>query len=601
MQPIIKLLYLVFFCVAFFFCSFNVYSSELSDAIDSGMVQQVEKILNNAPSLLNTKNTDGLTPLNQASYKGKIEIVQYLLSRGADLTIGDNENSRPIHNAAVSGHIDVVMLLLANGADINVQDDNGYTPIMWAVLRGHPELVDSLLSKSANIYLKDNYTRTAFFMAIMNRNVEIARSFVEAGVNVNIVCDEPFLPITWAIFRGDLAMVEMLVANGADVQVTSSLGESFLHFAVFHNKPEIVKYLIKSGIDVNVTKRGNLTPLHIAAIASNTDMTDVVNILIDFGANLDIRSNDGGTPLHYAQSSRNSIVVDILKERGAKELPRNFTKYSGKYLGAKTPGDEPILFVPEIFRDIYSPHSQLAFSPDGKEVYWEGTFMRGVNNISRVWFMKEENGVWQAPQVAPFAEYPSGGPMFFNNGQKLIYSSLRPRDTLSTLAEDLDLWMVERTAGGWSEPIHLDSPINNDGSNDCYPSILEDGTIYLERRNKGGYVKYGLVDGKYKEIGVIGDFFNNDYIDSCKTIDEFFIVTDMRTERFYHELFICFHQPDGRWTKPIYMGDRLHKGERVEFAQLSPDRKYLFFSRTYFTFYWVDAKIIDDLKPDYLK
>lgn len=581
----------------------SAHCSDIFQAIDSGKVSTISKMIEQNPKILNTPNHDNLTPLNFAAYKGQTQIVAKLLELGADLTIGDNENSRPIHNAAAGGYIDIVDLLLSYGADLNIQDNNGYSPLMWATMRGHTELVKFFLSKGANIFLKDNYTRPAFHMALWNRNIEITKLFIEHGFNIDSVWSQSFRPIDWAIFRKDLPMVEMLIDEGANIHSKNTRGETYLHCAVFHNEIDIAELLIKSGIDVNSTKKGNLTPLHIAAIANYTDMTEMVNLLINYGAELDARSSDGGTPIHYARAAKNQVVRDLLIAKGAKELPRNFPKYSGKYLGAKPPGDEPEPFVPELFTDIYGTHSRLTFSPDGKEAYWQALIMRGINATSRVWFTKEVDGVWQAPQIADFSEYRSGGPVFFDHGNKLMYYSSRPHAN-STNPNDLDLWLVEKTSEGWSKPIHLDTIINNENSNESYPHIADDGTIYLKRgrggyRGESGYIQYKQTDGDYKEIGVIGDFFETDYVDLCEMMDLFLFSTDRRRERFHSELYVSFHQADGRWTTPVYLGDKLHQGKRIEFGWLSPDKNYLFITKD-FCPYWIDAKIIDELRSENL-
>ncbi|MEE9441960.1 MAG: hypothetical protein V3V99_04765 [candidate division Zixibacteria bacterium] len=163
------------------------------------------------------------------------------------------------------------------------------------------------------------------------------------------------------------------------------------------------------------------------------------------------------------------------------------------------------------------------------------------------------------------------------------------------MAEDLDLWMVERSGEGWSEPIHLSSPLNADGSMESYYHFADDGTIYIRKGNRG-FVQYGLIDGKYEEIGTVGDFFDTDFVDTCKSMKHIILSSDRQRDRFHFELFVSFHEPDGRWTEPVYLGDRLHQGERVEYGQISPDGRYMFISRD-FRFYWIDAGIIEEHRP----
>jgi hypothetical protein len=210
--------------------------------------------------------------------------------------------------------------------------------------------------------------------------------------------------------------------------------------------------------------------------------------------------------------------------------------------------------------------------------------------------MKEEGGKWTAPEAAPFSKYPNGGPAFHHEGNKLFFHSLRPRDNTNVPAKDLDLWVVERKREGWGAPEHLNTPLNSDETFESYPTVAKDGTIYLNR-GRQGYVKSAYINGKYAEPETIGDLFNTDFVDTCSEMRYLFLFSDKkRRERFDYEIFVSLHKPDGRWSKPIYLGQKLHPGKRATQAMITFDGKYLFFTK-YFSFFWVDAKILDDLKP----
>jgi len=472
--------------------------------------------------------------------------------------------------------------------------------ISKAIREGDLEQLRILIEKNPDLVKTRQGSRYPLHFAALFRKKDVAELLISKGADVNRFGKDAsefapleYTPLTEAIRNNDMEMIKMFIEYGADLHKTTSLGESYLHVAAFLNKTEIAEYFIDMGMEVNIKKNGNLTPLHIAAVTGNRE---VAELLIEKGADLNALSTDGGTPLHYAIAAGHQDVADLFKSKGAREFPRNFPVYKGKYLGVKKPGSTPKPFAPELFRDIYRVHSTPAFSPDGREVYWECIFMRGNNDASRVWYMKEEKGRWTAPKVAPFSEYPSGGPAFFHDGSKLVYFSVRPRDNSTIPAKDLDLWYVERDDDIWSEPKHLETPLNADGSFEVYPVVAKDGTIYLNR-GPLGYVKSSFVDGKYSEPETIGDLFDTDVVDTCKKQEYILFFSDRgRDERYEYEIYISYHQPDGRWSKPVYLGERLHPGKRATQAIVSLDGQYLFFG-SYFYYYWVDAKIIEDLKP----
>jgi Tol biopolymer transport system component len=70
------------------------------------------------------------------------------------------------------------------------------------------------------------------------------------------------------------------------------------------------------------------------------------------------------------------------------------------------------------------------------------------------------------------------------------------------------------------------------------------------------------------------------------------------------DLYVSYKKKNGTWTKAKNMGDTINTPARESVSVVSPDGKYLFFmSRRngIGEFFWVDAKIIEELKPKKLK
>lgn len=79
--------------------------------------------------------------------------------------------------------------------------------------------------------------------------------------------------------------------------------------------------------------------------------------------------------------------------------------------------------------------------------------------------------------VAPFSgSFSDIDPFITPDGERLYFSSIRP--VAGASQTDIDLWMVERTAQGWSEPIHLGPEVNSP-DDELYPSASADGTLYF--------------------------------------------------------------------------------------------------------------------------
>ena len=101
------------------------------------------------------------------------------------------------------------------------------------------------------------------------------------------------------------------------------------------------------------------------------------------------------------------------------------TNLKGLYMGQKPPGLKPEILAPGVISTDLRSHSYAAFSPDGKEVYWSA--FRGSWNSQKIYFSEQVNNIWTKPQVAPFSgKYIDGNPVFFPDGKKLYFNSLRP-------------------------------------------------------------------------------------------------------------------------------------------------------------------------------
>jgi hypothetical protein len=221
---------------------------------------------------------------------------------------------------------------------------------------------------------------------------------------------------------------------------------------------------------------------------------------------------------------------------------------------------------------------------------------------TRIWWMREKDGKWTSPEVAPFSDFRSASPAFSYDGKKLFFTAWGPLNGRTTT--DSDLWYVEKKNGKWSKPRHLGFPPNKQGFYENNPLPTKDGTIYFNAFGPGtkgsGIYKAKFINGRYTERQSLDGLFDSDIADDCTDMEYIIFHTPYRKRTRGTELYICFHKPDGFWTRPVYLGDKFHKGNASNFGKMSPDGKYFFFLQD-ISLYWVDAKIIKELKPKNLK
>jgi len=93
---------------------------------------------------VNSKASDGQTPLHWASKSGHLETAQLLLEKGADVNAIDRTIRTPLHWASQNGHLETAQLLLEKGANVNTADKAGLTPLHLASQNGHVKVAQLL-------------------------------------------------------------------------------------------------------------------------------------------------------------------------------------------------------------------------------------------------------------------------------------------------------------------------------------------------------------------------------------------------------------------------------------------------------------------------
>lgn len=334
-----------------------------------------------------------------------------------------------------------------------------------------------------------------------------------------------------------------------------------------------------------------------------------------------------------------SILLTLFILSGCKPSEQEVTKGSaepiltGPYLGQELPGDTPELFAPGIVSTgMYT--RDIAITPDGNEIYF--CVAIGGYAYSTILYTKQVNGKWTTPEVVPYLENPdvmNFEPCISTDGQRFFFLSNQP-DSSDAETGDQDIWVMDRTTEGWSEPYNLGPPINTEQA-EFYPSLTTDGTIYFTRADPGSTIhniyRSRLEEGKYTMPEKLPDQVNcgrNRY-NAFIAQDESYIIVPaagMPDSFGGTDYYIVFRDENDNWSNPVNMGDLVNTPSNGEFsAYVTIDGKYLFFMSTrlmpddrkpreltYATLnnlynqsqngnsdiYWMKADFIQRLKPD---
>jgi ankyrin repeat protein len=131
---------------------------DLWTAIEDGDTAAVRHILGDAPTLVESTNHHGLTPLMHAVSRSErtAPVIRAILEAGADVNRQTQEGYTALHCAIdVNGEAtynseEVIGILVAAGADLKARQHYGWTPLLRAVVEGTAAEVKALLAAGAD-------------------------------------------------------------------------------------------------------------------------------------------------------------------------------------------------------------------------------------------------------------------------------------------------------------------------------------------------------------------------------------------------------------------------------------------------------------------
>ncbi|XP_041367639.1 myotrophin-like [Gigantopelta aegis] len=94
-------------------------------SVKNGELDEVKKIVGNQPDLLKKELASGRLAIHYAADYGQPDVIEYLISKGADVNIPDKHGITPLLAAIYEGHTKCVKSLLQKGADKNGKDPSG--------------------------------------------------------------------------------------------------------------------------------------------------------------------------------------------------------------------------------------------------------------------------------------------------------------------------------------------------------------------------------------------------------------------------------------------------------------------------------------------
>lgn len=266
----------------------------------------------------NLKNSLGRTVLQLAEQKKNWVLAKYLIEKGAQVDVYNDEVPGTLL-AAADGNWQFVEYLIKQGADVHRQNfENGETLLHIAAEKGNIALVKQLITCGVPIDPRTSI-KTPLLRAAMHGKWDVVELLIKNGADVNegapFADDTTYPPsilhnnaFHFAIKNNDKVAIGLLIRHKAKVD------DKIIMYALGHGNLETVTYLLEH----HKMDLSRPPPLLNWAVVSKTPCLEVVNYLAEtFPVQINQTDDFGRTPLYYAAKNANWDIAKALLKHGA--------------------------------------------------------------------------------------------------------------------------------------------------------------------------------------------------------------------------------------------------------------------------------------------
>lgn len=278
------------------------------DAANRGMQEVVDLYLSHGASI-HLFDWTRLTALHYAVSSNKLDLARHLLDNH-----GANPNGlgskTPIMTAARNGHANMVELLLSRGADPNVSVNGApfSLALMDAVVEGNGDVV-SVLLKDTRV---DPNSRNASGKTALD----------------------------WAITFGKGDMLQLLLEDGrADPTQRNHVNRTALDLIIEHDRAEMARMILADGrVDPNARTLNNETALENAVRSASHAIVQL--LLADERVDPNSTTQNGMTPfLFAAEAGSDTCLRILLADKRVKVYARNNDGANAWTIAFRRPGN----------------------------------------------------------------------------------------------------------------------------------------------------------------------------------------------------------------------------------------------------------------------
>ena len=296
-------------------------SNPLAEAARSGNVELVEYLISKGADIHCDKRDQN--PLISACSCDRYGVIELLLHHGADIDVQvEFSEFTCMHQACIDDNVEMVRFLLDRGAEINILDCDEQTPLAEAFKHNDIELLTVLLERGADPDISLIYTPyrwTPLMLAVAEGDTETIELLLQHGAKVDITmiregandADGILIttPLLIACEYGQVDALRLLLEHGAD----ASQQFEFYHY----NTP--LMYLFRGGLWVVQRYYGDGEHAHELEPDRTHDMHGCLKLLLKYGADVTYTNDEGLTVYDYMEDQPD--VLQIFAEHSVEATP----------------------------------------------------------------------------------------------------------------------------------------------------------------------------------------------------------------------------------------------------------------------------------------